>query len=73
MPRITNADLIANLRMTASFENGSFILPGHSLRDAAADTAAVLEATKLYRETWLLPAIDKIEARLCKPKTPETK
>lgn len=71
MPRKTNAELISNLRKFASFEGGHFVLPGHAPTDAAADTAAVMEATKLYRETWLMPALGEIEARLCKPRTPE--
>lgn len=71
MARKTNAELIANLRSFASFEGGHFVLPGHKPSDAGADTAAIMEATKLYREQWLMPAVAEIEARLCKPKTPE--
>jgi hypothetical protein len=68
MPRVTNAALVANLRRFANFEGGTFVLPDHLPTDTAVDTAAILEATRMYRERWLMPVIDEIEKRLVRTK-----
>ena len=67
MAKKTNAQLIARLRETANLATYSEGLQGcDAAKPVSADT--IRDQTRLYRETWLAPIIDEIEARLVKPK-----
>ncbi len=74
MARRTNATLIAELRHFATLESADFSrLPPHDWRDALPTkedevTPFIRARTRVWRETWIVPLIAELEARLVKPR-----
>ncbi len=57
--------LLKDAREAATMERASFHLPGHNMfADADADTTAIREATRLYRETWIIYRLDEAIAEI---------
>jgi len=68
MSRKKAQQIINRVIEDATMANASFTLPGHSWpRDSDKDTAAIREATKLWRETWIIGqlkwALEELERR----------
>lgn len=68
--RWTNAKLMREAKRLASYESAGLNLPeGYVVKPWHAggnDTPAIIEATRIYRESWLNPILDEIERRLVK-------
>jgi hypothetical protein len=72
----SNRKLMEEAKRMSSFAQAHFTIPNNAqlARDkpngvySNNDTAVIVEATRLYRETWLEPILEEIERRFVKTK-----
>lgn len=67
--RWTNAKLIRQLKAGAAYETAGLNLPEGYVPvpwHMGSDTPAIIEATRIYRQSWVDPIIAEIEKRFCK-------